>query len=178
MPNKKLIINSIQFTTPVGPMCAGATNLGICLLDFTDKNRVEAEFEDLCQRLNAVVKSGFNPYLDQVQSELSEYFAGDRQQFTVPLHTPGTDFQQSVWRVLQDIPYSETRSYKQQAAAINNPRAIRAVASANGRNRVSIIIPCHRVIGSDGHLVGYGGGINRKKWLLDFEAGNASGFLS
>jgi len=167
----KAIIDYIEFPTPIGTLCAGATDQGICLLDFTDKNRGEAECKDLCKKLSAVIQSGSNPYLDQVKTELSEYFSGDRRQFSVPLHTPGTDFQRSVWRVLQDIPYSETRSYKQQAAALNNPGAIRAVASANGRNRVSIIIPCHRVIGSDGQLVGYGGGLDRKKWLLDFEAG-------
>jgi len=89
------------------------------------------------------------------------------------LHTPGTDFQKSVWKILQEIPYGETRSYKQQAIALGNPKAIRAVASANGHNRISIIIPCHRVIGSDGSLTGYGGGLHRKKWLLDFEKANS-----
>ncbi len=90
----------------------------------------------------------------------------------MPLDTPGTDFQQSVWKILQNITYGETRSYKQQAIALNNPKAIRAVASANGHNRVSIVIPCHRVIGSNGSLVGYGGGLHRKRWLLDFEKSN------
>ncbi len=90
----------------------------------------------------------------------------------MPLDTPGTDFQQSVWKILQTIVYGETCSYKQQAITINNPKAIRAVASANGHNRVSIVIPCHRVIGSNGSLVGYGGGLHRKKWLLDFEKAN------
>ena len=97
------------------------------------------------------------------------YFAGQLQAFTVPLHTPGTAFQQAAWKILRDIPYGETRSYKQQAIALGNPRAVRAVAAANGQNRVSIAIPYHRVIGSDGSLTGYGGGLDRKKWLLDFE---------
>ena len=170
--NEKSIINVVRFTTPIGPMFACATDQGICLLDFTDRKILETEFQDLCKRLNAVILPGKNPYLDQVQSELSEYFSGDRKTFTVPLHTPGTEFRQSVWKVLQDIPYGETRSYKQQAIAMNNSKAVRAVASANGQNRVSIIIPCHRVIGADGQLVGYGGGLHRKKWLLEFEESN------
>jgi len=87
----------------------------------------------------------------------------------VPLHTPGTDFQQGVWRELQNIPYGTTRSYKAQAIALQKPEAIRAVAGANGMNRISIIVPCHRIIGEDGSLTGYGGGLWRKKWLLDFE---------
>lgn len=167
--NEKKIINIIRFTTPIGPMFSCATESGICLLDFTDRRMLETEFKDLRKRLNAVILPGSNPHLKQVQSELVEYFSGERKQFTVPLDTPGTDFQQSVWNILQEIPYGQTRSYKQQAVAIGNAKAIRAVASANGHNRVSIIIPCHRVIGSDGSLVGYGGGLHRKQWLLDLE---------
>ena len=166
------IINITRFTTPIGPMFACATKSGICLLDFTDRRMLETEFKDLCKRLNAVILPGSNKHLDHVQSELIEYFSGKRKKFTVPLDTPGTQFQQSVWEILRKIPYGDKRTYKQQAIAIGNPRAIRAVASANGHNRVSIIIPCHRVIGSDGNLVGYGGGLHRKQWLLDHESKN------
>ena len=171
--NEKTIINIVRLTTPIGPMFSCATHQGICLLDFTDRKMLETEFKDLCKRLNAVILPGENPYLTQVQSELSEYFSGKRKTFSVPLHTPGTNFQQSVWNILQEISYGTVRTYKQQAIAMNNPKAIRAVASANGHNRVSIIIPCHRVIGSDGKLVGYGGGLHRKKWLLEFEKSNS-----
>ena len=170
--NEKNIINIVRFTTPIGPMFSCATNQGVCLLEFTDRRMLETEFKDLCKRLNAIILPGINPHLEHVQSELAEYFIGERRKFTVPLHTPGTNFQQAVWEILQDIPYGETRTYKQQAIAIDNPKAVRAVASANGHNRVSIIIPCHRVIGSDGSLVGYGGGLHRKKWLLDLESSN------
>jgi len=166
----KIAINITRFTTPLGPMFACATEQGICLLEFTDRRKLETEFNDLCNRLNAVILPGENEHLDRVQSELSDYFAGERRVFTVALHTPGTDFQQSVWRALQHIPYGETRSYKQLVTALGNPNGVRAVAAANGCNRVAVIIPCHRVIGSNGRLVGYGGGIHRKKWLLDFEA--------
>jgi AraC family transcriptional regulator of adaptative response/methylated-DNA-[protein]-cysteine methyltransferase len=168
----KTTINIARFTTPIGPMFACATEEGLCLLEFTDRKMLETEFKDLCRRLNAVILPGENDHLDQVQSELKEYFAGTRREFSVQLHTPGTDFQRSIWKVLQEIPYGETRTYKQQAVAVGNPKGVRAVASANGENRVAIIIPCHRVIGSNGQLVGYGGGIYRKKWLLDLESSN------
>ncbi len=168
-PGKKDVLNITRFTTPIGPMFACASKQGLCLLEFTDRRMLETEFKDLQKRLNVAILPGDNIFLDQVQNEIREYFQGKRIQFTVPLHTPGTDFQQSVWNALQEIPYGQTRSYKQQAQAVGNPKAIRAVASANGKNRIAIIIPCHRVIGSDGSLVGYGGGLHRKKWLLELE---------
>ncbi len=171
--NEKSVLNIVRFTTPLSPMYACASSKGICLLEFTDRRMLETEFKDLRKRLQAVVLPGDNPHLDHVQSEIQEYFSGKRKKFTVPLHTPGTEFQKSVWRSLMDIPYGETRSYAQQAALLGKPTAIRAVGSANGHNRISIIIPCHRVIGSDGSLTGYGGGLHRKKWLLDFEKTNA-----
>ncbi len=166
----KTIINITRFTSPLGPMFACATKLGICLLEFTNRKMLETEFKDLTKRLDAVILPGENPYLTQVQSELKEYFDGKRTHFTIPLHTPGTDFQNGVWEILKGIPYGETRSYKQQAIKLNNPKGVRAVASANGMNRVAIVIPCHRVIGENGDLTGYAGGLARKKWLLDHEA--------
>ncbi len=172
--DKKTVVNIVRFTTPLGPMFACATDTGICLLDFTDRRMLETAFKDIRKRLNAVILPGKNIHLDHVLEELNQYFSGKRTQFTVPLDMPGTEFQQSVWRILQDIPYGETRSYKEQAEVLGKPKAIRAVASANGHNRVSIIIPCHRVIGSDGSLTGYGGGLRRKQWLLDFERAHMS----
>jgi AraC family transcriptional regulator of adaptative response/methylated-DNA-[protein]-cysteine methyltransferase len=170
--NEKSVINIVRFTSPVGPMFACASKKGICLLEFTDRRMLETEFKDLRKRLNAVILPGDNPHLNHVQDEMTEYFEGKRKTFTVPLDTPGTEFRKSVWIGLQDIPYGETRSYKQQAVALGNPNAVRAVASANGHNRIAVIIPCHRVIGSDGSLTGYGGGLHRKKWLLDLEKAN------
>lgn len=164
------VIHIVRITTPIGPMFACATQQGVCLLEFTDRRMLETEFRDICKRLNGVILPGNNPHLDHLQSELEEYFCRKRQKFTIPLHTPGTEFQKSVWKILQEIPYGETRSYKQQAIALGKPKAVRAVASANGHNRVGIVIPCHRVIGSDGTLVGYGGGLHRKKWLLNLES--------
>ena len=171
-PGKKDLIHITRFSTEIGPMFAGASSQGICLLEFTDRRMLETEFRDLRKRLNAVILPGENPHLVQVERELQEYFQGKRKKFSVPLHTPGTEFQQSVWQGLQEIPYGQTRSYKEQAINLGNPKAVRAVASANGHNRIAIIIPCHRVIGSDGKLVGYGGGLHRKKWLLDHEKAN------
>ncbi len=111
-----------------------------------------------------------SPILDQVKRELDEYWDGKRTVFSVPLNAVGTPFQQKVWQALLTIGYGETRSYGEIAAQIGNPKACRAVGMANNRNPISIIIPCHRVIGSDGRLVGYGGGLDKKVWLLDFEA--------
>jgi len=170
----KSVLNIIRFTTPIGPMFACASSEGICLLEFTDRRMLETEFSDLCKRLDAVILPGKNIYLEQVQTELLEYFSGNRKIFTVPLHTPGTEFQNSVWKILQDIPYGESHSYAQQAISLGKPKAVRAVGTANGLNRVAIIIPCHRVIASDGSLAGYGGGLHRKKWLLDFEKMNTT----
>ncbi len=167
--NKKTVINIVRLTTPIGPMYACATSKGVCLLEFTDRKMLETEFKDIRKRLNAAILPGENPHLSQVQVELAEYFTGHRKQFDVPLDTPGTEFQNLVWRKLLDIPYGKTRSYGQQAKILNKPTAVRAVASANGSNRISIIVPCHRVIGADGHLTGYGGGLHRKKWLLELE---------
>ena len=170
--NEKNVINIIRFTTPLGPMFGCATKNGVCLFEFTNRRMLETEFKDLTIRLNAVILPGENEHLIQLQTEISEFFEGVRNEFSVKLDAPGTDFQQSVWKMLRTIPYGETWSYQKQANEIGNPKAVRAVANANGHNRISIIIPCHRVIGSDGSLTGYGGGLERKKWLLDFEQNN------
>ena len=166
------IINIIRFTTPLGPMIACATSKGICLLEFTERRMLENEFKDLKKRLKAEIIYGDNPHFETLQAQIKEYFEGKRKEFDLPLDTPGTEFQNTVWKQLQTIPYGETRSYKRQAIAVNNPKAVRAVAKANGMNRIAIIIPCHRVIGEDGKLVGYAGGLWRKQWLLDFEKEN------
>ena len=159
-----------RLTTPLGPMYAGATPKGVCLLEFSDRRMLETEFYDLQNKLDATILAGENEHIRQLDTELAEYFDGTRKAFEVSLHTPGTPFQQSVWTHLTDIPYGETRSYQQQAHRLGKPAAIRAVASANGHNRVAIVIPCHRVIGKDGNLTGYGGGLERKRWLLEHES--------
>ncbi|MDR2716736.1 MAG: methylated-DNA--[protein]-cysteine S-methyltransferase [Treponema sp.] len=111
------------------------------------------------------------PLIKKTAAQIEEYLAGKRKKFTLPLVLHGTEFQLAVWRALQDIPYGETRSYKDIAAAIGRPKAVRAVGMANNRNPISIIVPCHRVIGHDGGLVGYGGGLPLKRRLLELEQG-------
>lgn len=169
----KQVINITRLETPLGTMFACAVKQGICLLEFTDRKMLETEFKTLAKQLNATIIQGSNPHFELLKQQLDEYFAGKRKQFTVPLFSPGTEFQQSVWQILQEIPYGATRNYKQQALALNKPDAVRAVANANGMNRISILIPCHRVIGTDGSMTGYGGGLVRKKWLLDLEKSNS-----
>ncbi len=169
---EKTIILINRFTTPLGPMFACATNQGICLLEFVDRRMLETEFKDLQKLLNAKIITGENEHIRQIKKEVTEYFNGKRQIFEVSLHTPGTDFQNLVWQSLLKIPYGKTSTYQQQANNIHNPKAIRAVAKANGFNRIAIVIPCHRVIGKNGNLKGYGGGIERKQWLIDHEMKN------
>lgn len=167
--------NMIMITrilTPLGPLLAGATDEGICLLEFVDRRMLETQLIRLKKIFKAEAIPGANPHFDRLDQELKEYFAGTRKAFAVPLVIVGTDFQKQVWLALQTIPYGETRSYKEQSETIGNPKAIRAVARANGDNRIAIIIPCHRVIGANGELVGYGGGLWRKRYLLNLEAGH------
>lgn len=168
------IIYIDRFSTPLGPMFICATDEGICLLEFTDRRMLEYEFKDLAKRLKAVMLAGRNNHIKVAKKQVLEYFDGFRKYFDLQLVTPGTDFQQKVWRQLREIPYGETRSYKAQAIVIKQPDAVRAVAHVNGFNRLSIIIPCHRVIGSNGQLTGYGGGLPRKKWLLEHEKRHAA----
>ena len=168
----KKVINIVRFTTKLGAMFACATDKGLCLLEFTDRRLLEWEFTDLRKRLNAVILPGENEYLEQAQTQIQEYLDGKRKEFTVTLDPVGTEFQQKVWKILQQIPYGETRTYLEQATNIGNAKAVRAVATANGYNKIGLIIPCHRVIGSNGNLKGYGGGIGRKKFLLDLEQKN------
>lgn len=167
-------IHLTHIDTPIGEMIAGAIEQGICLLEFTDRRMLQTELKELTRRLKATLMEEDHSYFVNLKQQLNEYFEGKRKEFTVPLVTPGTEFQQKVWKELQTIPYGSTRSYHQQAVALGNPEAIRAVAHANGMNRISILIPCHRIIGSDGNLTGYGGGLWRKKWLLELEKSHLS----
>ena len=150
-------------------MMAAATRDGICFLSFVGTVTIESELKKLSQIFNSPVRSGGNKHLRRLKRQLKEYFKGTRKEFTISLLTPGTEFQKSAWEVLKKIPYGTTISYHEQARLINNEGAVRAVANANASNPVAIIIPCHRVIGSDGSLIGYGGGLNKKRWLIDHE---------
>jgi AraC family transcriptional regulator of adaptative response/methylated-DNA-[protein]-cysteine methyltransferase len=165
----KRIITVTRILTPLGPMLAGAVDEGICLLEFIDRRMLETQILRLKKHLNAEFVPGKNRHFDKLDKQLKEYFEGKRKDFDLPLSIPGSEFQLKVWKELQRIPYGKTRSYQEQAIALGNPKAIRAVAKANGDNRIAIIIPCHRVIGKDGQLVGYGGGMWRKQFLLNLE---------
>lgn len=169
----KTIIDVTTFETLLGPMIACGTEQGICLLEFTDRKLLDSGLKNLAQKLNGVLKEGDNPYFKNLQTQLSEYFDGKRKQFDIPIFTPGTAFQNLVWQQLQTIPYGHTRTYKEQAVALGSAGAIRAVAAANGMNRIAVMVPCHRVIGSNGNLTGYAAGLWRKKHLLELEAVNA-----
>ena len=168
--NKLIVITRLK--TPLGPMLAGATTKGICLLEFTDRRMLETQLKRLKKRFGGQIVSGSSGFFKEVELQLVEYFKGNRENFTMPLELNGTPFQMQVWEALLNIPYGETRSYKEQAIAIGNPKAVRAVARANGDNRLAIIIPCHRVIGANGNLTGYGGGLHRKNYLLNLENPN------
>lgn len=155
--------------SPLGPLVAGATSDGLCLLEFTDRRILEAQFATVRKLFAAPVVPGTNEHLELLREELAAYFAGTLRQFTVPLIYPGSPFQKKVWDHLLSIPYGETRSYEHLAAEIGAPRAARAVGHANSLNRIAILIPCHRVLNKNGGLCGYGGGLRRKQSLLHLE---------
>ncbi len=167
------VIMVTRISTPLGPMLAGATQDGICLLEFVDRRMLEAQMSRLKKSLKADLIPGQSKHFNVLKAQLEEYFSGERREFSLPLVIDGTPFQKKVWSCLQTIPYGETRSYKEQAIAVGNPQAVRAVARSNGDNRIAVIIPCHRVIGSNGELIGYGGGLWRKQYLLNLESENA-----
>lgn len=166
---EEMVILINRLTTPLGPMFICATENGVCLLEFVDRRMLETEFKDLQRLLNTRILAGENKHMQQAKQEIAEYFSGQRKRFSVKLHTPGTEFQNLVWAKLGEIPYGTTSTYKLQAEKLAKPKAVRAVARANGLNRIAIMIPCHRVIGTNGKLIGYGGGIERKRWLLEHE---------
>ncbi len=155
-------------------MLGGATGDQVCLLEFAERPGLESRVARIGERLGVVVVFGENGATRRLAGELEAYFAGALRDFSLPLLVQGTPFQESVWRELRTIPYGTTRSYSEQARRMGRPEAVRAVAGANGENPIAILIPCHRVIGADGKLTGYGGGLRRKKWLLELEGGQLS----
>ena len=162
-----ILIN--QVATPLGSMIMGVSDQGLCLLEFAERRMLDTQLKRLRQRMGRVFLPGDHPLMQQVKTELDDYFDNNLQEFTVPVQAPGSSFQEAVWRVLMDIPYGEMLSYAEVAERIGQPSAMRAVGRANGDNRISIIIPCHRVVGSGGELTGYGGGLWRKDYLLALE---------
>jgi AraC family transcriptional regulator of adaptative response/methylated-DNA-[protein]-cysteine methyltransferase len=167
------LLTATWIDTPLGPMLAIAGDRGLELLEFVDRRALETELRELRRSLGAIVP-GDHPVLSQTRDELREYFEGQRQAFTMLLNQRGSEFQLKAWQALCRIPYGETRSYSDMARAVGSPAAVRAIGRVNGQNRIAIVVPCHRVIRSDGSLCGYGGGRWRKQWLLDHERKAAS----
>ncbi len=164
--SEPLALHYAYYPSPIGLIELGATVDALVTLYFVEEPRhVAADVEPQQHAQNEVSRT----ILAQTEQQLREYFAHARQDFDLPLHFQGTDFQQRVWRQLLTVPYSKVASYQAIANALDNPKAVRAVGAANGQNPISIIAPCHRIIGSNGSLIGYGGGLWRKEWLLKHE---------
>jgi AraC family transcriptional regulator of adaptative response/methylated-DNA-[protein]-cysteine methyltransferase len=163
------VVRVDRIATPLGPMLVGATDRALCLLEFVDRRMLPTQVRRIRKRLRAVFVPDRNGIIDVVEREVERYFAGELRAFDAPIALAGTDFQRDVWAELRAIPYGETRSYAELAARLGRPAAVRAVGRANGMNALAIVVPCHRVVGADGKLVGYGGGLWRKQRLLDLE---------
>jgi len=166
--DSECILTSLS-ESPLGPMILAANSKGLCMAEFSDRRMLEYQVEMLRRYFKCAIVPGENEFIKQAKYELAEYFSGRLTKFRVPLDFPGTEFQQKVWSQLLKIPYGETISYKELARRTGDRKASRAVGSANGMNRIGVIIPCHRVVNKDGKLGGYGGGLWRKQWLLDME---------
>lgn len=158
-----------RLTTPLGSMIMGVSDRGLHLLEFAERRMLDTQFKRLRNEVGRVFLPGEHPLMHAVQTELNAYFEGTLREFSLPLQATGTVFQEQVWQVLQEIPYGQMISYADVAQRIGQAAAMRAVGRANGDNRICIIIPCHRVVGSNGELTGYGGGLWRKKYLLSLE---------
>ena len=156
-------------TSPLGDLLALADEKYLYLLEFSGHRELDDRIATLEKTLETKKQSGTNAILTQTKKELEEYFDGKRKAFTLPLSPYGTVFQMKAWKALEQVRYGETRSYLEEATMIGNPKAVRAIGGANHANPLPIIIPCHRVIGKSGKLVGYGGGLERKVWLLEHE---------
>lgn len=172
-PAKSKEVNPLKaawIDTPLGLMIAISDEEALYLLEFVNRRGLEREIERLREKFNSAIIPGKTERIDSIERELKQYFRGELKRFLTPIMMVGTPFQKKVWLELQKIPIGETCSYSDIAKKLENIGAVRAVGSANGANQIAIAIPCHRVINSDGQLGGYGGGLARKKWLLEHEA--------
>ena len=172
MAAQRHIIHIQRYHSPCGEILLGAIGDRLCLCDWNGKTCVESNKRRTSRILNADFMEETSDVIETAIKELDEYFSRTRRVFDLPLQFAGTEFQQEVWRALLDIPYGETRSYMHIARAVNNPKGVRAVAQAIGDNAISIIVPCHRVIGSNGSLTGFAGGLDAKRRLLAIENGD------
>ncbi|TLS37996.1 methylated-DNA--[protein]-cysteine S-methyltransferase [Pseudalkalibacillus caeni] len=167
---KRLFIYYTEMDTPIGPITVFSSEVGVCKIEFGTIENVAASMEAWLKKQHIKYELVQNDaLLEPIKQQLNEYFTGQRYEFSIPLDLHGTPFQKKVWESLQSINYGDTCSYKDIAKKIGAPKAVRAIGSANNKNPVPLIIPCHRVIGSNGALVGYGGGIDKKEFLLHLE---------
>lgn len=167
-----------RLETPLGPMDACASDNGVCLLEFADRRMLPTQWKRVEAHFGPVPReSGPHRRFEVLERQLGEYFAGERRGFDVPLMLAGTPFQERVWRRLLEIPYGETISYDDLATAVGCAGGQRAVGRANGDNRIAVVVPCHRVVRAGGALGGYGGGLARKRQLLELESRDAQGRL-
>lgn len=162
-----------QITSLPYPIVAAADEKGLCALHFLNENNADMYLQNLALKNNWELQNIHTDILEITAQELQSYFAGKLKTFSIPLSFYGTTFQQNVWQGLLQIPYGETRGYTKQTAVLGNPQAIRAVASANGKNPIAIVVPCHRVIGTNGKMTGYAGGIDKKIFLIQLEKNNS-----
>ncbi len=165
----KALLRATWIESPLGPMLAVAGDEGLELLEFVDRRALETELRALREKLGSAIVPGEHSILKKTADQMREYFAGTRREFDIPLKQRGSAFQLAAWNALCEIPYGETRSYSDMARRVGSPGAVRAIGRVNGQNQIAIVVPCHRVIRSDGSLCGYGGGKWRKQWLLDHE---------
>lgn len=163
------LLKASWFDTKLGPMLAIADEIQLYLLEFLDWRGLERAINRLKKHTKSAIISGMTLPIQTVKQELALYFDGHLKEFTTPIFCIGSSFQKNVWEALKKIPYGETRSYADIASNLGKPSAYRAVANANGTNKFAIVIPCHRVINHNGNLGGYGGGLARKKWLIEHE---------
>lgn len=166
--SNKIIVS--RYSSPCGELILGSFNESLCLCDWITERHRDLADNRLRKLLNAEFAEGESPVIQTAVRQLDEYFEGTRRHFDIPLLFVGTDFQKTVWQELLTIPYGTTISYGEMARNIGRPRSVRALANANGSNSISIFAPCHRVIGSDGSLTGYGGGLPVKQYLLRLES--------
>jgi len=172
-----LIITS-NYNTPYGELIIGSFEDKLCLCDWRYRKMRNAVDKRIQTGLGIKYAEGNSDVIENTRQQLTEYFNQDRTEFDIPLLFPGSDFQQKVWETLMEIPYGQTETYLGLSKKLENDKAIRAVSSANGANAIAIIVPCHRIIGSDGKLVGYAGGLDVKRRLLKLEGVNIHGQLS
>jgi AraC family transcriptional regulator, regulatory protein of adaptative response / methylated-DNA-[protein]-cysteine methyltransferase len=165
------VVNVDRVATPIGLMLAAATNDQLVMLEFVDRRMLPTQVERIRSRLGAVFVPAGNDVITSAREKLGAYFRGRLRAFDLPVRACGTPFQMEVWEALRTIPFGETTSYAELAGLVGRPSAVRAVGRANGMNALAIVVPCHRVVGADGRLVGYGGGLWRKQRLLDLERG-------